>query len=295
MSFHVAAVGTEVALTPDGDRYLKTCGRLLAELRETEADLSARRSRAHGRLVIGISRTIAAHCIVPRIDGFRSRHPDLELEFRNVNYAHEPLAGMCDMLVLIGWQEESDWIAQQVARGRHSPVATPAFWKRHGLPTNPEQLAGLPCLGFRVPRGVVIDRWQFVRGNEVRKVRVQIPIVFDDRDALVEAALQGQGIHLGNDVTLLPWLRDRRLQAALPEWIGQDPPPIHLMYRRGGRGAAAVREFADFVVGVFGDLMREREKYGPPDTGGMPDWFRTRYVGRLADRKAEGAGSQSNL
>jgi LysR family transcriptional regulator for bpeEF and oprC len=62
-------------LTPDGDRYLKTCGRLLADLHETEAALAARRSRARGSLVIGISRTVAAQCIVPRIADLRSSHP----------------------------------------------------------------------------------------------------------------------------------------------------------------------------------------------------------------------------
>jgi LysR family transcriptional regulator for bpeEF and oprC len=279
----------KLLLTPDGDRYLKTCGRLLADLRETEAALSARRSRARGRLVIGISRTVAAQCIVPRIADFRSRHPDLELEFRNVNYAHEPLAGLCDMLVLIGWQEDSDWIAQQVARGRHSAVATPAFWQQQGWPNDPDDLARYPCLGYRVPRGVVIDRWRFVRGSDVRQVAVKTPMVFDDRDALVEAALMGLGVHFGNDVTLMPWLRARRLQAALPAWVGQDTPPIHILYRRGGRGSAAVREFGDFVIRVFSDLMREREVFGPPDGGAMPDWFKARYVGRLADRKVDGS------
>jgi LysR family transcriptional regulator for bpeEF and oprC len=279
----------KMLLTPDGDRYLKTCGRLLADLRETEAALSSRRSRAHGRLVIGISRTVAAQCIVPRIADFRSRHPDLELEFRNVNYAHEPLAGLCDMLVLIGWQEDSDWVAQQVARGRHSAMATPAFWQQLGLPKDPDELARYPCLGYRVPRGVLIDRWKFNRGTEVRHVAITTPLVFDDRDALVEAALLGLGVHFGNDVTLMPWLRDRRLQAALPEWVGQDTPPINILYRRGGRASAAVREFGDFVIRVFSDLMRERHVFGPPDTGAMPDWFSARYVGRLADRKTDGS------
>jgi DNA-binding transcriptional LysR family regulator len=148
-------------------------------------------------------------------------------------------------------------------------------------------------LGYRVPRGVVIDRWRFVRGNDVRQVAVSTALVFDDRDALVEAALLGLGVHFGNDVTLLPWLRDRRLQAALPDWVGQDTPPIHVLYRRGGRASAAVRVFGNFVMRVFGDLMRERDAFGPPDTGAMPDWFRARYVGRLADRKPDATGPAS--
>jgi hypothetical protein len=48
-----------------------------------------------------------------------------------------------------------------------------------------------------------------------------------------------------------------------------------------------VREFGDFVIRAFSDLMHEREVFGPPDGGAMPDWFRTRYVGRLADRKGD--------
>lgn len=85
---------------------------------------------------------------------------------------------------MIGWQEDSNWIAQQVASGRHSVVATPAFWQQHGLPGDPDELTRYPCLGHRVPRGVVIDRWQFVRGNEGRQVAITTPMGFDDRDAL---------------------------------------------------------------------------------------------------------------
>ena len=59
------------------------------------------------------------------------------------------------------------------------------------------------------------------------------------------------------------------------------------MYRRGGRGSAAVRVFGDFVIRVFSELVREHEVFGPPDAGVMPDWFRARYVGRLADRKPD--------
>ena len=59
------------------------------------------------------------------------------------------------------------------------------------------------------------------------------------------------------------------------------------MYRRGGRGSAAVRVFSDFVIRVFSELMREREVFGPPDAGAMQDWFRARFVGRLADRKPD--------
>jgi LysR family transcriptional regulator, regulator for bpeEF and oprC len=272
-------------LTADGDRYLQTGLRLLAELRETEQALAARRTKAQGRLVVGISRTVAQNCLIPRLAAFRRSQPELELEFRSVHYAYEPTASLCDVLLVVGWQEAGDWIAQQIARGRHSVVGAPDYWRRHGRPSDPDELAAHAVFAHRVPRGVVLDRWKFSRGDEKRTVDVRPVMVFDDRDSQAQAAAAGEGIIFANDITLLPWLQSGRLTLALADWVGHEAPPISLMYRRGARSSAAVRAFGDFATGVFAQLMQERSVYGPADTTGMPDWFRTRYVGRLVERR----------
>ena len=274
-----------VLLTADGDRYLKTCTRMLADLRETEQSMADGRTKARGRLVVGISRTVALNCLLPRLEEFRRNQPELELEFRSVNYAYEPTASVCDVLLVVGWQEASDWVAHQIARGRHSVVAAPSFWRRHGRPTDPRDLVGLTVLAHRVPRGVVLDRWKFSRGEEKREVEVKPAVVFDDRDSQAFAATSGEGIIFANDITLLPWLLEARLEQVLEEWIGHEAPPISLMYRRGGRSSAAVRAFGDFATAVFADLTQQRLAFGPPDTSAMPDWFRTHYVGRLGERR----------
>lgn len=276
-----------VLLTPDGDRYLQTCTRMLTALRTAEEGFTAARTRAQGSLTVGISRTLAVNSLVPRFAEFRQQHPDLEIDFRNVNYAHEPLAGMCDVLVLIGFQEDGDWIAQQLARGRHSVLASPGFWQQHGTPTEPEDLVRYPCLAHRVPRGVVIDRWKFARGNEQRSVELHPAMVFDDRDTQAQMATHGLGMLFGNDVTLLPWLEAGQLQPVLSDWVGLEAPPINLLYRRGGRLSARVRAFSEFVTAVFADITKRRWVYGPPDTSAMPEWFRSRYSGRLAGRRSD--------
>ena len=278
-----------ILLTPDGDRYLQTCTRTLTELRATEEAFIAARTKAQGALTVGISRTLAVNSLMPKFAGFRAQHPDLEIDFRNVNYAHEPLAGLCDVLVLIGFQEDGDWIAHQLARGRHSVMASPAFWKQHGRPDDPNDLVRYTCLAHRVPRGVVIDRWKFVRGPESRSVELHPSMVFDDRDTQAQMAASGLGMLFGNDVTLLPWLEAGQLEAVLKDWVGLEAPPIYLLYRRGGRLSARVRAFSEFVTSVFADIMLRRQAWGPPDTSPMPDWFRSRYSGRLAGRRAEPA------
>jgi LysR family transcriptional regulator for bpeEF and oprC len=276
-----------ILLTPDGDRYLQTCTRTIADLRSVEAGFAASRARARGSLTVGVSRTITVSSLMPRFVAFHERHPELELDLRNVNYAHEPLAGLCDVLVLIGWQEDGDWIAHQIARGRHSVMAAPAFWKLHGIPSDPNDLPRLPALAYRVPRGVVIDRWKFVRGTEVRQVATNPKMIFDDRDAQAEAASRGLGMLFGNDLTLLPWIESGALQPVMLDWVGLEAPPIHLMYRRGGRDSARIRAFGEFVTTTFADIMQRRQAWGAPDTSPMPEWFRSRYSGRLVGRWSE--------
>lgn len=275
-----------ILLTSDGDRYLQACTRTLNTLRAAEETFTAARTHARGSLTVGISRTLGANVLIPRLGEFRKQHPELEFDFRSVNYSHEPLAGLCDVLVLIGWQESSDWIAHQIARGRHSVLAAPTFWKQHGVPGDLDDLVNYECLAHRVPRGVVIDRWKFMRGNEVRSIEVHPALVFDDRDTQVEAALNGLGMMFGNDISLLPWLRSGTLQPALVDWIGMEAPPIHLLYRRGGRLSASVRAFSEFVTFIFADIMQRRLAYGLPDNSPMPEWFRSRYAGHLAGKWA---------
>jgi DNA-binding transcriptional LysR family regulator len=227
---------------------------------------------------------LAAGALMPRFAAFRDKHPQVEIDFRNVNYAHEPLAGLCDVLLLIGWQEDSDWVAHQIARGRHTVMAAPAFWKRHGVPRDPDELVRYTCLAHRVPRGVVIDRWKFVRGEEARRVELRPAMTFDDRDTQAQAAIQGMGAMFANDLTMLPWMEGKLLEPVLLDWIGQEAPPVHLLYRRGGRMSARVRAFSDFATAIFGEIMQRRQPYGAPDTSPMPEWFRSRYAGRLAAR-----------
>lgn len=282
----------QVLLTTDGERYIASCRKLLAELRETEQALSSRRLHARGRLVVGISRTVALNCILPVLESFRSAQPELELDFRSLHYAHEPAARICDVLLVVGWQEPGDWIARQLGRGRHSVLAAPAYWNRRGRPAAPEDLAAHTLLAHRVPRGVVIDRWIFSREGVRRTVATTPAMVFDDRESQVKAAEEGAGVIFANDLTLLPSMLSGRLELVLRDWIGHEAPPVSLMYRRGAANSAAVRAFTRFASGVFADLMRQREAFGPPDASPMPEWFRTGYVGRLRERGARAAPRQ---
>lgn len=274
-----------VVLTADGDRYLQTCARALADLREAESLLASSRTRASGKLVVGLSRLLGPNCVMPFLPEFLRRHPDIELDIRAVHYPQESLAAMCDVLVLIGWGEHPDWIMRTIAWNRLLVAAAPHYWREHGTPEDPDDLLRHRCLAYRLPRGLVYDQWKFRRGDESRSVAVKPFLIADDRDASLQAVIAGAGVMWGSDLTLLPFLHRGALQPVLTDWIGLEAPPIRLHYRRGGRNSARVRAFGDFAIEVFQRLEAARGAGAPaPLKGQAPDWFIADHVGGLAGR-----------
>ena len=273
-----------VVLTADGDRYLQTCVRTLAQLREAESALASNRTRAGGKLVIGLSRVIGPNCVMPFLPEFARRHPDLELDIRAVHYPQEPLAAMCDLLVLIGWGEEPDWIMRTIAWNRIQVCAAPHYWSEHGIPQQPEDLLRHRCLAYRLPRGLVYDQWKFRRGDETLSVAVKPYLIADDRDTLMQAVLAGTGVQWASDLTVMPFMRRGVLQPVLTDWVGLEAPPIRLHYRRGGRNSAKVRAFGDFVIEAFQRLEASRAGGPAPLQSQPPDWFLADHVGGLAGR-----------
>jgi LysR family transcriptional activator of dmlA len=273
-------------LTPDGESYLKSCSRAVDDLLSAERRLGAGRTQAAGKLVVGVSRVLGPNCVMPFIPEFIEHHPEIELDFRLVHYPHEPTAALCDVLVLIGWHHDTDWIARPIVPTRFVTLASPAYWKAHGTPTDPAELSSHRCLIHRVPNGVVLDLWRYSRGNESRSVALRPTLIADDRDALAEAVIAGAGVMRVVDLTVQPWLARGLLQAALPDWTALEAPPLHLLYRRGGRQSARVRAFGDFITDVFGRITAALGPAAPPNANPQPQWFRTGYTGGLAARAA---------
>ena len=80
----------------------------LEELRTAEARLSVNRSRACGKLVVGMQKAFG-HFVAP----FLAHHPGLTLDLRFVRNPKDPLASLVDVLVFIGWIEDTDLVAKR--------------------------------------------------------------------------------------------------------------------------------------------------------------------------------------
>jgi len=282
-----------VSLTPDGEQYFPVCASALAEVRAAEANLSVNRTRASGKLTVGMAKIVGQDCVAPVLSKFLARHPGLTLDLRVVNNPTEPLAALVDVVVFAGWLDDTDMVAKCIAQTRRVTCASPAYWENHGRPIDPDELRGHDCLAFRSPWGVVLDLWKYQRGEEVRTVALEPRIVSDDRDWTIAAAVRGMGIVNVADLTARSYFEQGLLEPVLEDWECLEAPPIHVLYRRGLRRSARVRAFVEFVTELFGDLemsrpgVRQTKLPAVP----MPPWHHSKWVGPLTRRARGPSGS----
>ena len=246
-----------------------------------EARLSVNRTRASGKLVVGMQKAFG-HFVAP----FLARHPEIALDLRFVRNPKDPMASLVDVLVFIGWLEDTDMVAKRAGQTRYVTCASPAYLKAHGRPQDPDELRGHGSLALRSAWGAVLDLWKYQRGEEVRSVALEPRVIRDDMDWMIEAAVRGAGVLRLIDLKMRPFVEQNLLDPILGDWEALEAPPIHVMYRRGSRPSARVRAFVDFVSEVCADLEAwhagaRQTRFAPVP---IPSWFRSNWVGSLTRR-----------
>ena len=153
-----------IALTHEGSAFLEDCQRLLADLANAEASVSAGGVKASGHLRITAPAGFGRRHVAPLVARFREQHADvtitLNLSDRVIDLAGEGF----DCAVRVGDLPDSSLVSVRMADNRRMCVATPRYLQLHGTPQHPGELARFDCLtlsseasqtrgwAFRVPR-----------------------------------------------------------------------------------------------------------------------------------------------
>ena len=153
-----------ISLTHEGSAFLEDCQRLLADMSDAEASVSAGGLKASGHLRITAPAGFGRRHVAPLVTRFRELHADvtmsLNLSDRVVDLAGEGF----DCAVRVGDMPDSSLVSVRMADNRRLCVATPRYLQTRGTPKHPSELAKFDCLtlssdasqtrgwAFRVPR-----------------------------------------------------------------------------------------------------------------------------------------------
>ena len=256
-----------ITLTHEGSAFLEDCQRLLADVANAEASVSAGGVKASGHLRITAPAGFGRRHVAPLVPKFRELHADvtisLNLSDRVVDIAGEGY----DCAVRVGDMPDSTLVSMRLADNRRLCVATPKFLRQHGTPQQPQDLARFACLvlssdasqtrgwAFRVPRhgaGRAADNavagaaLAQAHDTEVIHLKPNGPMDCSDGQVLHQWCLAGYGIAWRST-----WEVEAEIQAGqLVEVLGDYAAPpngIYAVFPQRKHLPLRVRLWVDFL------------------------------------------------
>ena len=236
-------------LTEEGSSFLHSARAIIASVDEAEEQMAARRMRPAGRLRVDAATPFMLHVLVPLIAGFRERYPEVELELNSNEGIIDLIEKRTDVAFRIGVLKDSTLHARPVGTSQVRVLASPAYLKRHGTPSDTEQLARHSLLGFTQPES--LNDWP-LRDAAGNIVRIQPTIASSSGETLRHMALAGLGIVCLSDFMTREDRKSGKLVQLFPEQTLDVRQSINAVYYRNTALAARITCFVDHVMETLG-------------------------------------------
>jgi len=253
-----------LSLTMEGAAYFEGASRILSELEEVESSFTNSRTSPRGRLRVDMPGSIGRLVIIPSMQEFHRRYPDVELMIglgdRPIDLVQEGV----DCVIRVGDLQDSSLIARRVGALPRVTCASPAYLEAHGRPEAIEDLDGHRAVNYFGSRTGRVVAMSFERDGDVREVSMQGIVSVDDSDAYVRCGLEGLGLIQPARFMVLPHLRMGTLVEVLPEWRPR-AMPVSAVYPHNRHLSPKVRVFVDWVAELFEQcpLMQGADFMGP--------------------------------
>lgn len=218
----LARTSRSVSPTEAGESLLKDLGPALERIEASLNEIRKRTTRPAGRIRLILPRVLASTVLMPKLAAFATEYPEVVLDITTSNDPIDIVSGGYDAGIQIGEYIERDMIAVRVSNDlRLAAFASPTYFASRAIPRSPRDLRNHLCIAFRFTSGVY--RWEFEKGRRSLTISPQGPLVFDDSELVVDAALRGAGIGTALESTVETLIASGRLVQVLQDWCPTFP------------------------------------------------------------------------
>lgn len=238
-----------LALTAEGEAYLRAARRILADLGDAEQAI-ADQGAPRGRLRVSAAQAHGRLTVVPLLGEFVRLYPHILVDISLADRLVDIAAGQADVAIRFGPLADSLLTARKLGESRRVIIASPAYLARHGTPKVPEDLHGHNCLNFNFRRAE--PTWPFRDGTREFSLPVRGNIEANNGETLGQLAAAGVGIARVGAFSIADEIASGALVPILEEYNPGDVEAIHAVFAGGANTPARVRVFVDFLAERLG-------------------------------------------
>jgi len=219
----LARTTRSVAPTDAGAQLITRLRPALGDIRGALELISGLRDRPAGRVRLVVSPIAATTVLAPKLGQFVRAYPDVVLDITTDESRVDLVAGRFDAGIHLGEFIERDMITFRVSKD-HRPaiVGSPRYFESHEKPASPRDLSNHRCINFRHGSAGVY-RWEFDKGKQSLTVAVNGPLIVDDVEIMVRAAIDGAGLAFMSEERAAPHLASGELVRVLEDWCPPFP------------------------------------------------------------------------
>ncbi len=231
----------QVVLTDAGSSFLEDARRIAQDYVEATETARGAHCSPSGRLRITASSLFGQHYVSPIVLEYLQQYDDVSVEATYLDRVVNLIDEGIDVAVRIGPLPDSGLRAVRVGSVRRVVCGCPSYFRDHGLPQKPEDLAAHSIIAVRPISPT--DEWRFAE----RRVRVAPRLVHTSVAAAIADTKAGWGLTRVLSYQIGPDLGSGGLQTVLSEFE-PEPLPIHVVHAEGRHSSAKVRTFVDLAV-----------------------------------------------
>ncbi|CAM3848931.1 HTH lysR-type domain-containing protein [Bordetella tumulicola] len=245
----------KLTLTEGGERFLQQISAALTTLSDAVNDVSEQDKQPAGTLRVSMGQAFGRAYMVPLLDTFLRRYPAIVPDWRFENRQVDLIGEGFDAGIGGGLDLKPGVVARELGRIHIVAVASAAYMDDKPKPCSPSDLAAFDGIVRRASHTGRLNQYSLRNAaGDTAIADLQPRIIFDDPDAICQAALMGLGVALLPMPFAVPWLQTGALLRVLPGWSA-DVGPVSLYYPAKKLLPAKTRVFVDYVIEQF----RERD------------------------------------
>jgi DNA-binding transcriptional LysR family regulator len=235
-----------VAPTDAGQRLLEQLRPALGEIEAALTEVGRLREKPAGTIRLIAPPLAVAMAVSPKLAKFTRDYPDVVLDITTEDDSRRDLiAARFDAGIHLGEFLQRDMVAVKVsAEQRAAIVAAPSYFDSHPRPKTPRDLTAHRCIRYRMGAGGPVYRWEFEKRGKPVTVSVSGPLIVNDVEVTLRAALDGLGLAFLFEEHAAEPIARRKLVRVLEDWC----PPFDgffLYYPSRRQQPAALQALVD--------------------------------------------------
>jgi DNA-binding transcriptional LysR family regulator len=244
----------QIKLTEEGSLFFERCRNALQEIQDAEAQLSKATIAPRGRLRVSMP-AIGYRLILPLMPQFRSLYPEVELDLDFSDRLVDVIEEGFDVVIRGGELADSRLKTKRLGPYRFVVCASPEYFARRGVPQDADDLANHVCLRFKYYSSGKLQEWMIDGASALQGASAATPLVLNNAEAVLSAAIQGLGIAYVPDFVARDALAEGRVRTALESsrtfegvFRALWPTSRHMLPR--------LRVFVDFLAEQLGETPK---------------------------------------